>query len=46
MTEGYCVRCRKKVEIKNAQKVTMKNGKGAVKGECPSCGTNVFRITG
>jgi DNA-directed RNA polymerase subunit RPC12/RpoP len=46
MTEAYCVRCRKKVEMKNAQSVTMKNGKKAMKGECPNCGTKVFRIGG
>jgi DNA-directed RNA polymerase subunit RPC12/RpoP len=44
MTQAYCVKCRKKVEIKNAQSVTLKNGKPATKGECPSCGTKVFRI--
>ncbi len=44
MTQAYCVKCRKKVEMKNAQSVTLKNGKPATKGECPSCGTKVFRI--
>jgi hypothetical protein len=44
MVQGYCVKCRKKVEIKDAKKITMKNGKPATKGSCPSCGTGVFRI--
>ncbi len=44
MTQAYCVKCRKKVEMKNEQKVTLKNGKPAKKGECPNCGTKVFRI--
>jgi len=44
MPQAYCVKCRKKVEIKNAQRVTLKNGKPATKGECPDCGTKVFRI--
>jgi predicted RNA-binding Zn-ribbon protein involved in translation (DUF1610 family) len=30
--------------MKNAQKVTLKNGRPATKGVCPKCGTKVFRI--
>jgi len=44
MTTAYCVKCREKVEIKDAQETTLKNGRPAVKGVCPECGTNVFRI--
>lgn len=44
MPEAYCVRCKKKVEIKNPQKVKLKNGKPATKGLCPNCSTSVFRI--
>ena len=44
MTQAYCVKCRKKVEVKNAEKVTMKNGRPATKGKCPACGTGVYRI--
>jgi len=46
MTQAYCVKCKKKVEMKNEQAVTMKNGRKAKKGECPNCGTKVFRIGG
>ncbi len=46
MTEAYCVKCKKKVTMKNEQTVTMKNGRKAKKGECPVCGTKVFRIGG
>jgi|TARA_B100001971_G_scaffold28937_1_gene23268 hypothetical protein len=42
--EAYCVKCRSKREIKNPEKITMKNGKPATQGTCPSCGTKVFRI--
>ncbi|MFO8100741.1 MAG: DUF5679 domain-containing protein [Dehalococcoidia bacterium] len=41
---AYCMKCRKKVEIKYPTNVTMKNGKPATKGVCPICGTKVFRI--
>ncbi len=44
MVTAYCVKCRKKVEMKNPKKVTLKNGRPAAKGICPNCGTNVFRI--
>jgi DNA-directed RNA polymerase subunit RPC12/RpoP len=46
MVTAYCVKCKKKVEIKNPQKVTLKNKKPATKGTCPYCGTKVFRIGG
>ena len=46
MTEAYCVKCKKKVEIKNPKQITMKNKRKATKGECPNCGTKVFRIGG
>jgi DNA-directed RNA polymerase subunit RPC12/RpoP len=46
MTQAYCVKCKAKVEIKDAQKVKLKNGKPATKGVCPKCGTKVFRIGG
>ena len=46
MTEAYCVKCKKKVEMQDEQTVTMKNGKKAKKGKCPDCGTTVFKIGG
>ena len=46
MSQAYCVKCRAKKEIKGAKEVTMKNGKKALKGSCPTCGTGVFRIVG
>lgn len=44
--EGYCVKCKAKREIKDANEVTMKNGRKAMKGVCPTCGTGMFRIMG
>ena len=45
-TEAYCVKCREKREIKNPEEVTMKNGRNAVQGTCPVCGTKLFRMVG
>lgn len=44
MVQGYCVKCKKKVEMKDAKKITMKNGKPATQGKCPNCDTKVFKI--
>ena len=41
---AYCVKCRKKVEMDQAEKVTMKNGRPAMKGKCKDCGTGVYKI--
>ncbi|MBP1704508.1 MAG: hypothetical protein H6Q36_247 [Chloroflexi bacterium] len=46
MAEAYCVKCKAKREVKGAQKITMKNGKPAITGTCPVCGTKVFKIGG
>lgn len=50
LMEAYCVKCKAKREISDAQEVSMK-GKGgverrAMKGKCPECGTTMFRILG
>jgi len=42
--QAYCMKDRKKVEIQNPKNVTLKNGRPAVQGTCPICGTKVFRI--
>ncbi len=44
MPTGYCVKERKKVEIQNPVQVTMKNGRPAIQGTCPVCGTKIFKI--
>lgn len=44
--DGYCVKCKQKQEMEGAKEVTLKNGKKAMKGKCPKCGTGMFKITG
>jgi len=49
-TIGYCVKCKAKQEMKGEKPVEMK-GKGgmvrrAMTGECPACGTKMFKILG
>jgi DNA-directed RNA polymerase subunit RPC12/RpoP len=42
--QAYCMKCKKKLEIKNPKAITMKNKRPATQGVCPGCGTKVFRI--
>jgi len=44
--EAYCVKCKAKREMQNPQEIVMKNGRKAMKGTCPQCGTGMFRIMG
>jgi hypothetical protein len=46
MAEGYCVKCKAKKEISDAVEEVMKNGRKAIKGRCPTCGTVMFKILG
>ncbi|MFQ5874118.1 MAG: DUF5679 domain-containing protein [Dehalococcoidia bacterium] len=41
---GYCMKCRAQREMKNTRAITMKNGRPATHGVCPTCGTKMFRI--
>ena len=42
--EGYCVKCRKKHNIKGASVVKTAAGRPMAKGVCPVCGTTVTRF--
>ena len=44
MAQGYCVKEKKKVEMKDPQQVKLKNGRDAVHGTCPDCGTKIFKM--
>jgi DNA-directed RNA polymerase subunit RPC12/RpoP len=46
MVEGRCMRCKAQVQIKDGKETIMKNGMKAMKGACPDCDTQVFRILG
>ncbi len=46
MAEGYCVKCKAKREIADGVEEVMKNGRKAIKGKCPVCGTVMFKILG
>lgn len=43
---GYCMKCQTQRVIANAKRVMMGKNKDrpAMKGECPECGTGMFRF--
>lgn len=45
-TQGYCVKCKKKVDIQDAKEEKTKKGTKIAKGKCPHCKTTVCRIGG
>lgn len=42
--KAYCFKCKKQQEIKNPEQVVLKNGRHAVKGICPVCGSKLYRM--
>ena len=43
--QGYCLKCRKKLEMKNHRHVILKNMKHAVQGICPKCGKKMVKFS-
>ncbi|MGH7425144.1 MAG: DUF5679 domain-containing protein [Candidatus Methylomirabilales bacterium] len=43
--EGYCVKCRAKRHFEGEKKA-LPNGRTAVQGPCPVCGTKITRMLG
>ncbi len=44
MTQAYCMKCRKMVEVQEPQIVTYSNGAIAITGACPISGTRLSKI--
>jgi len=42
--KGYCLKCKKKVEMKDAVKTKTKRNTIMYKGKCPECDTTVCRF--
>jgi tetratricopeptide (TPR) repeat protein len=41
---AYCVKCKKKRDMKNEKQLTMKNGRHVLAGVCAVCGTKMFKV--
>jgi len=44
--QGYCIKCKCKKEIADATEHMMKNGRCAIKGRCPDCGSVMVKVIG
>jgi len=44
LVEAYCLKDRKKVEMKNPREEVMKNKRKALVGTCPICGTKIVKF--
>jgi len=42
--EAYCVKCKETRLMANGRAIYMANGRPAARGECPVCGTGLFKI--
>jgi ssDNA-binding Zn-finger/Zn-ribbon topoisomerase 1 len=42
--EAYCVKCKAKTAMAGAAESVLKNGRKAIKGKCPKCGTGMFKM--
>lgn len=42
--EAYCVKCKAKRPMKDPKAEKLKNGRDAVRGTCPKCGTGMYKI--
>ena len=45
-TQGYCVKCKTKVNMKDPVESTTSKGTRIAKGTCEVCGTTVCRMGG
>lgn len=43
VVEAYCIKCKAKRALQDPREVTMKNGRIAVRGSCPVCGSQLIR---
>jgi len=46
MVIGYCMKCKKKMEMKKTTKSKTKRGTPMTRGICSKCGTKMCRIGG
>lgn len=42
--QGYCVKCKEKRTMADAEEVKMKNGRPAMKGKCEVCSCGMYKI--
>ena len=45
-TEGYCMKCKVRRDMRDEKRVRMKDGRSAISGMCTACGGKIFRMVG
>ena len=45
-TEGYCMKCKVRRDMKGEKRVRTKNGRSGISGICTVCGGKMFRMVG
>ena len=45
-TEGYCVKCKVKRDMKDEKRMRAKNGRSGMSGVCTVCGGKMFKMIG
>ena len=45
-TEGFCMKCKVKREMRDEKRVRTKNGRSGISGKCTVCGGKMFKIAG
>ena len=41
----YCIKCDNNMPVEKPEKVTLKDGKPAIRGICPACRTTVYQFS-
>ncbi len=42
--KAYCMKCKTERAVQNAQTIITKNGRPALQGVCPVCGTKMYKF--
>ena len=45
-TEGYCMKCKVRRDMRDEKRVRTKNGRSGISGMCTVCGGKIFRLVG
>ncbi|MGC2574800.1 MAG: DUF5679 domain-containing protein [Candidatus Nitrosopolaris sp.] len=45
-TEGYCMKCKVRRDMRDEKRVRMKDGRSGISGICTVCGGKMFKMVG
>jgi hypothetical protein len=45
-TEGYCMKCKVRRDMRDEKRVRMKDGRSGISGMCTACGGKMFKMVG